>query len=75
MKPSSLPRTILFSLLLMVIGFAVALLGALADILGIGTGEGFGYYQLIVVISGIIIFLIGLAIQVNQRSSGDPSSL
>jgi len=60
---------LLLSLGLMVAGFAIALLGALADTLDIGTGQGFGYYQLIVVIAGIVTFLIGLVLELGQRTN------
>ena len=51
------------------LGFVVALIGAagiaisaLADPLGIGQAEGFGWLQILGVILGIVVTLVGLAI-------------
>ena len=51
------------------LGFVIALIGAagivisaLADPLGIGQAEGFGWLQILGVILGIVVMLVGLAI-------------
>lgn len=51
---------------LLVAGTIILLLGIFADTLGIGTGRGFGYYQMIVVIAGLVLLLGGIAM-VLQR--------
>lgn len=57
----------------MLTGLVIAAIAILADTINIGTGRGFGYYQMIVLIAGIIIFLIGIAVIVGSRSR--PESL
>ena len=51
------------------LGFVVALIGAagtvisaLADPLGIGQADGFGWLQILGVILGIVVILVGLAL-------------
>ena len=56
------------SVALMLTGLVIAAIAILADRIRIGTGEGFGYYQMIVLIAGIVIFLIGLAVVVGDKS-------
>ncbi|MCO5217174.1 MAG: hypothetical protein M9953_13565 [Thermomicrobiales bacterium] len=58
------------SVALMLTGLAIAAVALLADTINIGTGRGFGYYQMIVLIAGIVIFLIGIAVIVGDRSQG-----
>lgn len=58
------------SVALMLTGLAIAAIALLADTINIGTGRGFGYYQMIVLIAGIVIFLIGIAVIVGDRSQG-----
>lgn len=56
---------------LMLTGLVIAAVAILADTINIGTGKGFGYYQMIVLIAGIVIFLIGIAVIVGDRSHGN----
>lgn len=58
----------MLSVALMLTGLAIAAIAILADTINIGTGQGFGYYQMIVLISGIVIFLIGIAVIIGNRS-------
>lgn len=55
---------------LMLTGLVIAAIAILADTINIGTGKGFGYYQMIVLIAGIVIFLIGIAVIIGDRSHG-----
>jgi hypothetical protein len=64
-RPTSPTRRAL-ALALLAFGTVVLLLGILADTIGIGTGKGFGYYQMIVVITGIALILAGLAILLQR---------
>lgn len=57
------------SVALMLTGLVIAAIAILADTINIGTGKGFGYYQMIVLIAGIVIFLIGILVIVGNRSS------
>ena len=59
------------SVALMLTGLAISASALLADTINIGTGRGFGYYQMIVLIAGIVIFLIGIAVIVGDRSHGN----
>lgn len=65
------PVTRMSALILLLFGAGVVVLALLADDLGIGTGRGFGYYQLIVLIVGIVLVLVGgsllLQHRINQR--------
>ncbi len=56
---------------MVIAGLVIAFLGIFADDLGIGTGRGFGYYQMIVLISGIVLLLGGLALLLQRRTSVD----
>jgi len=58
----------------MLTGLVIAAIAILADTINIGTGKGFGYYQMIVLIAGIVIFLIGILVIVGNRSSHNESS-
>lgn len=58
----------MLSVALMLTGLAIAAIAILADTINIGTGQGFGYYQMIVLIAGIVIFLIGIAVIIGNRS-------
>ena len=62
------------SVALMLTGLVIAAIAILADTINIGTGKGFGYYQMIVLIAGIVIFLIGILVIVGNRSSHNESS-
>lgn len=55
--------------LLLAVGVVLLLLAIFADPLDIGGGEGFGYQQLIGLIVGIVLVLLGLAI-IFQRQLG-----
>lgn len=57
----------------MLTGLVIAAIAIVADTINIGTGKGFGYYQMIVLIAGIVIFLIGILVIVGNRSSHDDS--
>lgn len=65
------PVTRLSALILLLFGAAVVILALLADEIGIGTGRGFGYYQMIILIVGIVLVLVGgsllLQHRINQR--------
>lgn len=61
------------SVALMLTGLAIAAIAILADTINIGTGRGFGYYQMIVLIAGIVIFLIGILVIIGNRSSNQES--
>ncbi len=67
------PRSRSLAILLMLIGFAVAMLAAFADVVGYGTGRGFGYYQMIILIGGIAIALVGVAMLVHAWSNREPT--
>lgn len=51
---------------LIVIGVVVALVSLLADVIGIGSG-GFGTYQIVGLIAGIVVALIGLYLVYFRR--------
>ena len=57
----------------MLTGLVIAIVAILADTINIGTGRGFGYYQMIVLIAGVVIFLIGILVIIGNRTS-HPSS-
>lgn len=65
------PASRVVAILLMIAGFAIAMLAAFADIVGYGTGLGFGYYQMIILIGGIVTALIGVAMLVHAKSNRD----
>lgn len=60
------------SVALMLTGLVIGAIAILADTINIGTGKGFGYYQMIVLIAGIVIFLIGIAVIVGDKSGSAP---
>jgi hypothetical protein len=68
-KASRLSSSRLVATLLLMAGFAIAMLAVFADTVGYGTGRGFGYYQMIILIGGIVIALVGVAMLVHQRTS------
>jgi len=70
--PRLASRTI--AILLMLAGLVVAILAIFADTLGYGTGRGFGYYQMIILIGGIVIALVGVAMLVNARVNREPTN-
>lgn len=71
----SSPRPVsrIVAILLLIAGFAIALLAAFADTAGYGTGRGFGYYQMIILIGGIVTALLGVALLIHGRSGRDDS--
>lgn len=52
----------------MLTGLVIAAIAILADTINIGTGKGFGFYQMIVLIAGIFIFFIGIGVIIGDRS-------
>lgn len=71
-QPGSQQSQRVLSVALMLTGLVIAAVAILADTINIGTGKGFGYYQMIVLIAGIVIFLIGILVGVSQRSTKRP---
>lgn len=53
---------------ILVIGIGLMALSLLADPIGFGGGEGFGYQQLIVFIAGMVAVLFGGAILLQPRN-------
>lgn len=45
---------------LLVLGIIILALGLLADVLGIGGGDGFGIKQILVVVVGAVLTMVGL---------------
>lgn len=68
--PSSTKRTAGVGLVLA--GVVITLLAIFADTLEIGTGRGFGYYQMIVLIAGLILLLGGGTLLLQRRGSNAP---
>lgn len=56
------PATRAVGSLLLLVGVGLALFALLADRIGFGGGEGFGYQQLIVLIVGLVLILGGLRV-------------
>ena len=56
-------------LLIIVVGVAAALLGALANPLGIGH-EGFGWKQVVLLVAGIVLAVVGAMVVLRAPSSG-----
>lgn len=48
------------SIALVVVGVALALLSALADVIGVGSGIGFGWKQIVGTVVGIIVAAYGV---------------
>lgn len=71
MRPTSPQSPRVLSVALMLTGLVIAAIAILADNINIGSGKGFGYYQMIVLIAGVVIFLIGLAVIVGNRPRRD----
>jgi len=68
--PSSTKRVAGAGLLLA--GAVITLLAIFADTLEVGTGQGFGYYQMIVLIAGLVLLLAGGATLLQRRRAGRP---
>lgn len=62
---NSRSATTITAVLLLIGGGGLALFSLLADRLGIGGGEGFGYQQMIVLIVGIVLMLSGLRLMLG----------
>ena len=61
-------------LLIIVVGLAAALLGALANPLGIGH-SGFGWKQVVLLVAGILLAVVGAMVVLRAPSSGaEPGS-
>jgi low affinity Fe/Cu permease len=58
-------------LVVVVVGLLLLGLALLADPLGIGGGEGFGYQQMIVFIVGMAAVLFASTILLQSRNPGD----
>lgn len=71
--PGPRPASRSLAILLMLVGFAIAMLAAFADVVGYGTGRGFGYYQMIILIGGIVISLVGVAMLVHAWANREPT--
>lgn len=71
-QPGSPQSQRVLSVALMLTGLLIAAVAILADTINIGTGKGFGYYQMIVLIAGIVIFLIGILVVVADRAHRSP---
>jgi hypothetical protein len=56
-------------MLILVVGVAAALLGALANPLGIGH-TGFGWKQVVLLVVGIVLAAVGAAVIFRAPSSG-----
>jgi hypothetical protein len=69
-QPSPPQSQRVLSVALMLTGLVISAIAILADTINIGTGKGFGYYQMIVLIAGIVIFLIGIAVIISERLHG-----
>jgi hypothetical protein len=67
------PASRSLAILLLLIGFAIAMLAVFADTFGYGTGRGFGYYQMIILIGGIVTALVGVAMLVNMWIGRGPT--
>lgn len=63
------PVSLIVALGLFLAGCVVTVIALLADKLKIGTGQGFGYYQMIVLIIGIVTMLLGLALLTSRPKS------
>lgn len=74
MHPTPPQSQRVLSVALMLTGLVIAAIAILADTINIGTGQGFGYYQMIVLIAGIVIFLIGILVIVAEKTHGTPHS-
>ncbi|CAN5761485.1 MAG: hypothetical protein M3451_09225 [Chloroflexota bacterium] len=55
------------------IGMMLMLFALLADVIGVGGGEGFGYQQLIVLIIGVVLALGGGAMMAQAGKSASPT--
>lgn len=66
------PASRTLAVLLLLLGIAIAALAIFADSLGYGTGRGFGYYQMIFLIGGLIAALAGLALLVQGWTNRGP---
>jgi hypothetical protein len=53
-------------IVLLVVGIVVLLLSLLADVLGVGTRAGFGYYQIAGVVVGAIVAVVGLVLTLKK---------
>lgn len=54
-------------MVLVATGAGLIVLALIADVIGLGGGEGFGYQQLIVLIVGLVLVVSGLNILVGAR--------
>lgn len=68
------PASRSLAILLLLIGLAIAALAVFADSLGYGTGRGFGYYQMIILIGGIITGLAGIAMLIHGWANRPPTN-
>jgi len=54
------------SLILVIVGILVALIFALADVIGIGDQGRFGSQQIAGTVVGVLVFIVGLIIYLRQ---------
>ena len=76
MRPHPGPAVRIFAVALLLLGAALALVSLFADQLNISSvggrsGAGFGWTQLMAVIVGLVLLLIGLALLLQQPASRD----
>ncbi len=53
-------------IVLLVVGIIVLLISLLADVLGVGTWSGFGYYQIGGAVAGAIVAVVGLVLTLKK---------
>jgi len=53
-------------IVLLVVGIVVLLLSLLADLIRIGGHPGFGYYQIVGIIVGAIVTVVGLVLTLKK---------
>jgi hypothetical protein len=56
-------------LVIIVVGLAAALLGALANALGIGN-PGFGWHQVLLIVVGLVVALVGVVVILRAPGPG-----
>ncbi len=49
-------------IVLLVVGIVILVLSLLADPIGLGAGQGFGYKQIVGAVIGVIVTIVGLVL-------------